>query len=114
MTFNSWREGYDYLTRLMSRKSIPQGKWGRGVYLFGCMERDMLIKNHTFGMSLLLFTGVCLLGSAEYSSIDKMAKYDWSTFRNYVAFLAGELAPGTRHPHHDSESSSCYHDTFLP
>ena len=66
-TFNSWREGYDYLTRLMSRKSIPQGKWGRGVYLFGCMERGMLIKNHTFGMSLLLFTGVCLLGSAEYS-----------------------------------------------
>ena len=43
-----------------------------------------------------------------------MAKYDWSTFRNYVAFLAGELAPGTRHPHNDSESSSCYHDAFLP
>ena len=53
-------------------------------------------------------------GQLEYSSIDKMAKYDWSTFRNYVAFLAGELAPGTRHPHHDSESSSCYHDAFLP
>ena len=43
-----------------------------------------------------------------------MAKYDWNTFRNYVAFLAGELAPGTRHPHHDSEWSSCYHDAFLP
>ena len=53
-------------------------------------------------------------GQLEYSSIDKMAKYDWSTFRNYVAFLAGELAPGTRHPHHDSESSLCYHDAFLP
>ena len=53
-------------------------------------------------------------GQLEYSSIDKMAKYDWSTFRNYVAFLAGELAPRTRHPHHDSESSSCYHDAFLP
>ena len=53
-------------------------------------------------------------GQLEYSSIDKMAKYDWSTFRNYVAFLAGELAPGTRHPHHDSESSSFYHDAFLP
>ena len=53
-------------------------------------------------------------GQLEYSSIDKMAKYDWSTFRNYVAFLAGELAPGTRHPHHDCESSSCYHDAFLP
>ena len=70
MTFNSWREGYDYLTCLMSHKSIPQGKWGRGVCLFGCMERGknwgMLIENHTFGMSLLLFTGVCLLGSAEY------------------------------------------------
>ena len=51
-------------------------------------------------------------GQLEYSSIDK--KYDWSTFRNYVAFLAGELAPGTRHPHHDSESSWCYHDAFLP
>ena len=43
-----------------------------------------------------------------------MAKYDWNTFRNYIAFLAGELAPGTRHPHHDSEWSSCYHDAFLP
>ena len=43
-----------------------------------------------------------------------MVKYDWNTFRNYVAFLAGELAPGTRHPHHDSEWSSCYHDAFLP
>ena len=53
-------------------------------------------------------------GQLEYSSIDKMAKYDWSTFRNYVAFLAGELAPGTRHTHHDSESSLCYHDAFLP
>ena len=53
-------------------------------------------------------------GQLEYSSIDKMAKYDWSTFRNYVAFLAGELAPGTRHPHHISESSSCYHDAFQP
>ena len=53
-------------------------------------------------------------GQLEYSSIDKMAKYDWSTFLNYVAFLAGELAPWTRHPHHDSESSSCYHDAFLP
>ena len=53
-------------------------------------------------------------GQLEYSSIDKMAKYDWSMFRNYVAFLAGELAPGTRHPHHDSESSLCYHDAFLP
>ena len=53
-------------------------------------------------------------GQLEYSSIDKMAKYDRSTFHNYVAFLAGELAPGTRHPHHDSESSSCYHDAFLP
>ena len=52
-------------------------------------------------------------GQLEYSSIDKMSKYDWSTFRNYVAFLAGQLAPGTRHPHHDSESSSCYHDAFL-
>ena len=39
-------------------------------------------------------------GQLEYSSIDKMAKDDWSTFRNYVAFLAGELAPGTWHPHH--------------
>ena len=56
----------------------------------------------------------CSISQLEYSSIDKMAKYDWSTFRNYVAFLAGELAPGTRHPHHDSESSSCYHDAFLP
>ena len=53
-------------------------------------------------------------GQLEYSSIDKMAKCDWSTFRNYVAFLAGELAPGTRHPHHDSEASSCYQDAFLP
>ena len=43
-----------------------------------------------------------------------MAKYDWSTSRNYVAFLAGELAPGTRYPYHDSESSTCYHDAFLP
>ena len=43
-----------------------------------------------------------------------MAKYDWNTSRNYVAFLAGELAPGTRRPHHDSELTSCYHDAFLP
>ena len=43
-----------------------------------------------------------------------MAKCDWNTFRNYVAFLAGELAPGTRRPHHDCELSSCYHDAFLP
>ena len=42
-----------------------------------------------------------------------MAKYDWNTFRNYVAFLAGRMAPGTRRPHHDSELISCYHDTFL-
>ena len=54
------------------------------------------------------------LGQLEYSSIDKMAKYDWNTFCNYVAFLAVELAPGTRQPHHDSESSSYYHDAFLP
>ena len=43
-----------------------------------------------------------------------MAKYDWNMFRNYVVFLAGELAPGTRRPHHDSELSSCYQDAFLP
>ena len=42
-----------------------------------------------------------------------MAKYDWNTFRNYVAFLAGRIAPGTRRPHHDSELTSCYHDAFL-
>ena len=49
----------------------------------------------------------------EYSSIDKMAKYDWNTFRNYVAFLADEMASGTMHPHHDSELISWYHDAFL-
>ena len=38
-----------------------------------------------------------------------MAMYDWNTFRNYVAFLAG----GTRRPHHDSELTSCYHEAFL-
>ena len=48
-------------------------------------------------------------GLVEYSSLDKMAKYDWNTFRNYVAFLAG----GTRRPHHDSELTSCYHEAFL-
>ena len=48
----------------------------------------------------------------EYSSINKMAKYDWNTFRNYVAFLAGGVAPGSRRPHHDSELISCYHDAF--
>ena len=42
-----------------------------------------------------------------------MAKYDWNTFRNYIAFLAGRMAPGTRRPHHDSELTSCYHDAFL-
>ena len=52
-------------------------------------------------------------GDVEYSSIDKMAKYDWNTFRNYVAFLAGGMAPGTRRPHQDSELTSCYHDAFL-
>ena len=50
----------------------------------------------------------------EYSSIDKMTKYDWNTFRNYVAFLADEMASGTMHPHHDSELISWYHDAFLP
>ena len=49
----------------------------------------------------------------EYSSIDKMAKYGCNTFRNYVAFLAGGMAPGTRRLHHDSELTSCYHDAFL-
>ena len=49
----------------------------------------------------------------EYSSIDKMAKYDWNTFRNYVAFLADRMAPGTRRPHHDSGLTSCYHGVFL-
>ena len=46
-----------------------------------------------------------------------MAKYDWNTFRNYVAFLAGEMAPeqGTHiTTDHDSELISCYHDAFLP
>ena len=43
-----------------------------------------------------------------------MAKYDWNAFRNYVAFLAGEMASGTMHPHHDSELISWYHDAFLP
>ena len=43
-----------------------------------------------------------------------MAKYDWNAFRNYVAFLAGRMAPGTSCPHHDSELTSCYHDAFLP
>ena len=51
-------------------------------------------------------------GNVEYSSINKMAKYDWNTFRNYVAFLASGVAPGTRRPHHDSELISCYHDAF--
>ena len=44
----------------------------------------------------------------EYSSIDQMAKYDCNTFRNYVAFLAGRMAPGTRRLHHDSELISSY------
>ena len=48
-------------------------------------------------------------GLVRYSSLDKMANYDWNTFRNYVAFLAG----GTRRPHHDSELISCYHEAFL-
>ena len=52
-------------------------------------------------------------GYVEYSSIDKMAKYEWNMFRNCVAFLAGGVAPGTRRPHHDSELTSCYHDAFL-
>ena len=52
-------------------------------------------------------------GYVEYSSIDKMAKYDWNTFRNCIAFLAGGVAPGTRGPHHNSELTSCYHDAFL-
>ena len=43
-----------------------------------------------------------------------MAKYDWNMFRNYVAFLADEMASGTMHPHHDSELISWYHDAFLP
>ena len=43
-----------------------------------------------------------------------MAKYDWNTFRNYVEFLAGEMASGTVHPNHDSELISWYHDAFLP
>ena len=43
-----------------------------------------------------------------------MAKYDWNTFRSYVAFLASEMAPGTRCLHHDSELTSWYHDAFLP
>ena len=51
-------------------------------------------------------------GYVEYSLINKMAKYDWNTFLNYVAFLAGAVAPGTRCPHHDSELISCYHDAF--
>ena len=42
-----------------------------------------------------------------------MAKYDWNTFRNCVAFLAVGVAPGTRRPHHDSELISCYHYAFL-
>ena len=42
-----------------------------------------------------------------------MAKYDCNTFRNYVVFLAGRMAPGTRRPHHDSELISCYHEAFL-
>ena len=48
----------------------------------------------------------------EYSLINKMAKYDWNTFRNYVAFLVGGVAPGTRRPHHDSELISWYHEAF--
>ena len=43
-----------------------------------------------------------------------MAKYDWNTVRSYIAFLAGEMAPGTRRPHHDSELTSWYHDALLP
>ena len=35
-------------------------------------------------------------------------------FCNYVAFLAGDMAPGTRCPHHNSELTSCYHDSFVP
>ena len=40
-------------------------------------------------------------------------KNDCNTFRNYVAFLAGRMAPGTRRPHHDSELILCYHEAFL-
>ena len=32
---------------------------------------------------------------------------------NYLAFLAGGVAWGTRCPHHDCELTSCYHDVFL-
>ena len=53
-------------------------------------------------------------GQLEYSLIDEMAKYNWNAFRNYVAFLAGEMAPGTRRPHRDSELTSSYHEAFLP
>ena len=44
----------------------------------------------------------------------KMAKYDWNMFLNYVAFLAGNKAPKERHPHYDSELTSCYQDAFMP
>ena len=43
-----------------------------------------------------------------------MTKYNWNTFCNSVAFLASDTAPGTRHPHHNSELTSCYHESFLP
>ena len=43
-----------------------------------------------------------------------MAKYDWNKFRNYIAFTAGEMVPGTRRPHHDNKLTSWYHDAFVP
>ena len=43
---------------------------------------------------------------------------DWQNGQvrlEYVsAFLAGEMASGIMHPHHDSELISWYHDAFLP
>ena len=65
-----------------------------------------------------LLVGAAPTGDAptttEWSTIylPTKVRFILETWR-YVAFL-GELAPGTRHPHHDGELTSCYHDTFLP
>ena len=57
---------------------------GKGVYLFECVERGMLIKNHIFGMPLLLFTRVCLLGSSEYwTNPSRPLKIDAPTGPNF-------------------------------
>ena len=90
-------------------KSLPLCSMGRKTWQCG----DPHSQSHTiFGDILAKLHMIChsyMPEELEYSSIDKMVKYDRNMFCNYIAFLASDQGE-TRCPQHVSE----WHEKFVP